>query len=90
MAPANKCEEKIDCEEAVKLAHEARALAHESKARIDGHEQLCALRYQTIGDSYTDIKDSLKAIHVRLWIAAGSTIGVLLTALFFVIGFIKH
>lgn len=60
--------------------------------RLDGHEDLCAERYRRLDDHmaedrrqraalWNEMRAGFNGIYARLWMAAGSLIGVLVVAL---------
>ena len=59
-----------------KDAREAMDVAYEAKHKIDSHETVCELRYKGIQTGMVDIKDDIKTLSTRMWIASGSVIGV--------------
>jgi len=60
-------------------AKQALSVAYEAKNKIDAHETVCELRYRGIQTGMVDIKDDIKTLGTRMWIASGSLIAVCVT-----------
>jgi len=63
--------------EVKEMANEALTVAYEAKHKIDSHEDICALRYTGIQDGMHTIVIDIKTLSTRMWLFAGSIIGVL-------------
>jgi hypothetical protein len=64
-----------------KDVREAMDVAYEAKNKIDAHETVCELRYKGIQIGMGDIKDDIKTLGSRMWIASGSVIAACITVI---------
>ena len=64
-----------------KDAKEAMDVARKANNKIDSHETVCELRYKGIQVGMVDIKDDIKTLGTRMWIASGSVIAVCITVI---------
>lgn len=64
-----------------KDAKEALDVAYGADRKIDAHETICELRYKGIQTGMIDIKDDIKTLGSRMWIASGSVIAACITVI---------
>lgn len=60
-------EGKILADKAVNIAVEARTEVAGIKQKVDSHEELCALRYETINTTMQEIKESISENLKRIY-----------------------
>lgn len=65
------------------MAQEAHSMATSALLKLEGHEKLCAERWEQMRLATTfqtaEIKEALKGVWARIWIFAGGGYAILLT-----------